>query len=164
MTRKNFLTGFALVLSAVASPLQAAELAGYWLKSSNDDKSAILQVYESGGAWDGKLLKLEQPQFTAADGAELAGKPKTDRHNPDEQLRSRQIEGLPIIKGFKPDGDNTWSGATIYNPEDGKTYKCKATMSADGRTLQVRGYIGVSLLGQTQTWTRLQQPEFPAGK
>ena len=51
------------------------------------------------------------------------------------------------------DGDGHWSGGTIYKPDNGKTYKCKIALNADG-TLSVRGFIGFSLLGVTQTWTR----------
>jgi uncharacterized protein (DUF2147 family) len=58
-----------------------------------------------------------------------------------------------ILQGLKRDGDNRWSGGTIYKPNGGRTYKCYLELQPDG-TLKVRGYIGFSLLGVSQTWTR----------
>ena len=55
-------------------------------------------------------------------------------------------------------GGNTWAKGTIYDPEDGKTYKCKMTLT-DPKTLGVRGYIGISLIGRTTVWTRYVKPE-----
>ena len=52
-------------------------------------------------------------------------------------------------------GYSSWSGGRIYNPEDGKTYKCKLTLQDDG-TLKVRGYVGMSIFGKTQIWRRLR--------
>jgi uncharacterized protein (DUF2147 family) len=48
-----------------------------------------------------------------------------------------------------------WSGGTIYNPDDGKTYSCKLTMM-DPKTMKVRGYFGISILGKTQIWNRVE--------
>ncbi|WP_347260996.1 DUF2147 domain-containing protein, partial [Rudaea sp.] len=59
-----------------------------------------------------------------------------------------------IIWGMKKDGD-VWDGGTILDPKNGKTYGCKLTPAADGKTLQVRGFKGFSLLGRTQVWERV---------
>jgi uncharacterized protein (DUF2147 family) len=56
---------------------------------------------------------------------------------------------------FKYDGGNVWSDGKIYNPEDGKEYNCKMTLEGPN-TLLVRGYVGISLFGKTQTWTRVK--------
>ena len=60
--------------------------------------------------------------------------------------------GLEILRNFKFDNDDEWEGGKIYDPESGKTYSCN--MSLTGNELKVRGYVGVSLLGRTETWTR----------
>ena len=56
------------------------------------------------------------------------------------------------------DGDNVWKGGTIYDPEEGKTYRCKMTLT-DVDILRVRGFIGISLLGRTTVWKRVVETE-----
>ena len=79
--------------------------------------------------------------------------PRLDDKNPDPELRSRELDGVTIMKGFKYDGDDHWSGGTIYDPNSGHTYKGKLTL-IDANTLKLRGYIGISLFGRSDTWTR----------
>lgn len=152
------------------SPLSWANsgIEGYWLKETEDPhKSAVIQIYAEGQTFNGRIAKLRYPQFVKGEKSHtgeivpdhLVGKTKVDVLNPNETARTRPIQGLELIAGFKPDGSNAWGGATIYNPEDGKTYICKATLSKDGRTLKVRGYVGVPMLGRTQTWTRVASPQ-----
>jgi len=69
-------------------------------------------------------------------------------------LRDRPLTGLDLFAGFAYDGDGRWTGGTIYDPNSGKTYRCIITW-VDGNTLKVRGYIGVPMLGRTETWTRV---------
>ncbi len=154
------------VFSAQVTTSQGIE--GYWLKETEDPhKSAVIHIYRNGTVYDGRILKLRYPAFAdgekAHDGrvvpSELVGKVKMDVLNPDRALQQRPIEGLPVISGFRAESAYEWGSATIYNPEDGKTYKCKATLSEDGKSLKVRGFIGISLLGRTQTWTRLRTPD-----
>ena len=73
--------------------------------------------------------------------------------NPDPKLRSRPIVGLQFMNNFVYAGRNVWDGGKIYDPESGKTYKCKMTLQSTNR-LEVHGYVGVSLLGRTVVWTR----------
>ena len=157
-------------LALVMSPLlwAADGIAGYWLKETEDPhKSAIIEIYADGASFDGRIVRLRYPSFVKGERSNtgdivpdtLVGKIKADVLNPDPSLRGRPIQGLKLIDGFQPDGSNVWAGATIYNPEDGKTYTCKATLSKDGRTLKVRGYVGVPMLGRTQTWTRVASPQ-----
>jgi uncharacterized protein (DUF2147 family) len=54
---------------------------------------------------------------------------------------------------LKPDGAG-YSGGTILDPNNGKVYQSKATLTDDGKQLKLRGYIGMPLLGRTQTWLR----------
>jgi uncharacterized protein (DUF2147 family) len=80
-------------------------------------------------------------------------RPRTDVHNPDPGLRNRPLVGLRIFAGFRHDGDGEWSGGTIYDPNSGNTYRCTLRL-VDENTLKVRGYIGIPLIGRTETWTR----------
>lgn len=67
--------------------------------------------------------------------------------------KDQLILGMTIIDGMKQDGES-WTGGHILDPENGKIYKCKMHLGDDGKTLIVRGYIGISLLGRSQTWHR----------
>lgn len=76
-----------------------------------------------------------------------------DDRNPDPNLRTRRLDGLTIMTGFEYDGDGRWSGGMVYDPNSGKTYKCTVTQ-LDANTLKIRGFIGISLFGRSETWTR----------
>jgi len=122
---------------------------GFWL---TQDRDAIFEIYKCGTEYCGKIAALEEPEYPLTAKSGLAGRPRMDRKNPEPALRSRPLLGLPIISVHYK-GDNSWWG-TVYNPDDGKTYKCKLSVAANGDQLKVRGYLGVVLFGQTQTWTR----------
>jgi uncharacterized protein (DUF2147 family) len=98
----------------------------------------------------------------AAEGLEgaIAGAPpgspserEFDDRNPDPALRGRKLEGLVIMSGFEYLGDGRWENGTVYDPNSGKTDRCTLTQ-LDDDTLKIRGYIGVSLFGRSETWTR----------
>ncbi len=80
-----------------------------------------------------------------------------DDLNPDPALRGRKLQGLVIMSGFEYDSDGKWSKGTIYDPNSGNTYKCTLRL-IDRNTLKVRGYIGLSLFGRNDTWTREEPP------
>jgi uncharacterized protein (DUF2147 family) len=70
-----------------------------------------------------------------------------------DERKDQKILGMTIIKDMKQDGEE-WNGGNILDPENGKVYKCKMHLEDNGQKLVVRGYIGVSLLGRSQTWNR----------
>jgi len=146
-----------LVLSA--APLLAGDgdaIVGVWATApGNEDGQAHVKITENNGKYEGEIIWLEVPVYPADDEQGMAGQAKVDRENPDESLRTRPVIGLEIMHDFSYAGDGKWKGGTIYAPDEGKTYKCKVTLQDDG-TLKVRGYIGVSLLGRTEVWTRVQ--------
>ncbi len=168
--RHRFMPPLIGLLALMMSPLLWASngISGYWLKETEDPhKSAVIEIYADGASFDGRIVRLRHPSFVKGEKSStgdvvpdsMVGQVKADVLNPDPSLRSRPIQGLKLIEGFKPQDSNVWADATIYNPEDGKTYTCKATLSKDGRTLKVRGYVGVPMLGRTQTWTRVASPQ-----
>lgn len=69
------------------------------------------------------------------------------------EFKDKPVEGLTFMWGLTGDG-REWGGGQVLDPEDGKIYRVKLKLSPDGRTLEVRGYVGVSLFGRTQRWTR----------
>ncbi|MCX7633446.1 MAG: DUF2147 domain-containing protein [Turneriella sp.] len=68
---------------------------------------------------------------------------------------NKPVVGMTILRGLRKDGDE-WTGGTILDPNNGKTYKCKIKADKNGKTLKVRGYIGFSLIGRTQIWRRAE--------
>lgn len=70
-----------------------------------------------------------------------------------DERKDQLMLGMTIIDGVKQDGAN-WDDGHILDPENGKIYRCKMHLEDDGKTLIVRGYIGFSLLGRSQTWHR----------
>ncbi|MBM3337042.1 MAG: DUF2147 domain-containing protein [Betaproteobacteria bacterium] len=69
------------------------------------------------------------------------------------EKKNKPVIGMQIGNGLKKDGD-VWSGGEILDPQNGKTYKCKVWLEDKGKKLNVRGFIGVSVLGRTQVWLR----------
>lgn len=150
---------FAVALMAVAwLPATAADgdtVLGVWATDpDNEDGQAHIEIYKAGETYAGKIIWLEEPVYPPDDDGGMAGKEKVDRENPDESLRSRPVLGLELMSGFEYAGDGKWKKGVIYAPDEGKTYKCKLTLADDG-SLNVRGFIGVSLLGRTEQWTRV---------
>ncbi len=133
-------------LTSFSSADDPDAVVGTWL---NGTKKGHIQISKQGGTYFGKLIWISEPNDPAT------GKPKTDSRNTDASKRSRPLMNLTLMYNFKYDGDNVWSDGKIYNPEDGKEYNCKMTLQ-DHNTLLVRGYVGISLLGKTQTWTRVK--------
>jgi uncharacterized protein (DUF2147 family) len=81
------------------------------------------------------------------------GTPRTDVNNPDEKLRKRPLKGLENLREFVYAGNNVWDSGRVYDPKTGNDYSCEMKL-IDANTLEVRGYIGVSLFGRTDVWKR----------
>jgi uncharacterized protein (DUF2147 family) len=140
---------FSIILTAApAGAVDADSVIGFW---NTQDHDALFEIYRCGSLYCGRISSLEEPNYPLTDKL-MPGMPKVDRHNPNPALRNRTLVGLPLIFGFHYEGDNSWQGK-IYNPENGETYRCNFSMAGEDR-LKVRGYIGIPLLGRTQTWTR----------
>ena len=131
------------VLVHAASAAFAEDILGLW-----DTGESRVEIYACGDLLCGRIAELDEP-------LDKNGKPKLDTENPDVALRSRPILGMDLISGFSRAGKRKWEDGTIYDPRDGKTYKCVMKLKRDG-TLKVRGYVGVSLFGKTVEWTRVE--------
>lgn len=113
----------------------------------NHEKTAKIQVFKAtDGKYYGKIVWLKEPNRD--------GKPKTDKNNPDKAKQNNPIIGLQMLKAFKKDGESRYADGTIYDPKNGKTYSCKITHKGDH--LEVRGYVGISMLGRTTVWTKAE--------
>ena len=145
---KRILLAGALLASAATSMAQAASPTGLW--QTIDDKTgqpkALVQiVQDSDGTLTGKILT----------GLGSNDDPNRRCTACTDSRKDQLMKGMTIIDGMKADGD-TWDGGQILDPENGKLYKCKMHLDEGGQKLVVRGYIGVSLLGRSQTWIRQQ--------
>ncbi len=127
---------------------EAASLHGFW---KTDGGKSLVEIHPCGETLCGRITWLKEPAYPADDA--MAGKLKVDRENPDSALQGRPIVGLQIMRGFRVTGEQVWGDGTIYDPENGKTYKCRLTLAAPDR-LEVRGYIGMALFGRTTVWNR----------
>ena len=101
----------------------------------------------------GKIVWLKDPTYPAGSKLGTPGTPKLDDKSPDVARRKDPLIGLEIIKGFQFAGGNVWKDGTIYDPDSGKTYSAKATLVSPNE-LDLRGFIGVSMFGRTEKWTR----------
>ena len=148
--------GVLILAGASAGSFPAKDgIVGTW--NTYDQQGTLesrVEIYKEKDKYFGKIVSLTEPTWPAADDQGMAGKPKNDRHNPNADLRSRRIIGMQIMHDFIYNaGKNVWEDGRIYDPESGKTYKCKLTLTSTNK-LEVRGYIGISLLGRTEIWTR----------
>ncbi|MBS1509883.1 MAG: DUF2147 domain-containing protein [Bacteroidetes bacterium] len=115
-------------------------ITGKW---ESDKKDVRLEFFKSGNEYQARLLWGNQ--IVESDGKTS----KKDTKNPDKNLRSRDIIGIISVTGLRWD-DTEYTGGKIYNPPSGDTYKCKVWIK-DGK-LNLRGYLGFSLFGQTATF------------
>ena len=142
MTKTLRLTIFCLFVSLASSAQNADAILGKWLNPTGEGQ---VLIYKKGNKFFGRLNWIKFPN-------DINGKPKTDIKNPNTSLRSRPELGLELLKDFTYDGDKTYEDGTIYDPKSGKTYSCKMILNSN--KLKIRGYIGISLLGRTEVWTR----------
>lgn len=146
----NKVVAFGLMSSVAVSlllPVNATaktegdEILGQWLTGKKDSK---VEIFKTGDTYSGKISWLKEPNRD--------GKPKVDDKNPDKSKANRPIMGLVMLRDFKYKNDR-WEDGKIYDPREGKEYSCHMTLK-DKNTLEVRGYIGISLLGRSDIWTR----------
>ena len=132
----------AILMLAPLAAAFAQDVVGRW---KLEDGTAIVEVYKSGDVFNGKIVWLQNP--TEADGS-----PAVDNNNPDPKLRKRQLIGLNMLSNLKKTGTE-YSGGSIYDPGNGKTYNC--SMKVEGDVLKVRGSLDKrGLLGRTMDWFR----------
>ena len=131
----------ALALRAADS---ASTPAGRW--RTFDDKiagkaKAIIVLYEENGLLFGRVETLVDP-----DAVKICDKCSDER-------KGQPVTGMVLVRRMKKDGDE-YTGGDILDPKNGSVYRCKMRLIEQGRKLSVRGYLGLSLFGRSQTWVR----------
>ena len=147
--------GLAVLTVMLASNAlaQATSPVGRWTTIDDETKKpkSVVTIYVEDGMLFGKIDKLflapNEPANPVCDKCEGS-------------LKDKPILGMVILRNLKKDGDG-WSGGTVLDPANGKTYKVKLALEDGGKRLKVRGYVGFSLLGRTQHWVRATQAAAP---
>jgi uncharacterized protein (DUF2147 family) len=128
------------------STVESDAIVGVWETGSG---KARVKISKSGNYYYGRIVWLKDPIDPETN------KPKVDKNNPIDSLRQTPLLGLRMLKSFEFKSTNLWEAGTIYDPESGSTYSCTINM-ADNNTLNIRGFIGISVLGRTDVWKRLE--------
>lgn len=112
---------------------------GYWFSADEDEplNDGIIEVYQKGDRFFGRIVWSRRDNPIDVEGD---GRPLMDRD---------------ILMDFRHAGGNRYGSGRIYNPRNGRTYSCTLEVLDGGKRLRVRGYVGISLFGRTEFWTRV---------
>lgn len=138
----------ALALAAAASAVLAQSTpVGLWKTIDDDGKTekSLVRIQDAGGVLSGTVEKI----FDAAKAGEACQKCTDER-------KDKPVAGMTIIRGAKKGDDGIWTGGDVLDPNNGKVYKLNLKPVDGGKKLEVRGYVGMPLLGRTQTWIRAE--------
>lgn len=142
--KRMFFSLLFVVTFCLQTALAQDEIEGLWWVSSKDTKILIAR---DGDVYNGRIVWLLPEDVDLK-----------DKNNPDKTKRDKPLLALELLHGFTFEGNGKWEDGKIYDPNNGKTYNCKMTLK-DEQTLHVRGYIGISLLGRTEVFTRVAEDE-----
>ncbi len=134
-----------MALYAGAINAAAPSPAGVWqtVSDSTGKPSAIVEVFESGGKFHGRIVQL------------LDEDPGTICTQCPGALKGQPLVGLVFLTGLSAEGDE-FTGGEILDPDDGRTYRARIQVIDGGAKLKVRGFLGLSIFGRTQIWLRIR--------
>ena len=141
--RLTLLVSFTCLSSAL---LHAQTPVGVWktIDDATGKEKSLVRITESGGVLTGKIEKTMDASKADA---------KCDECT--DSRKGQPVVGMTIIRNVKK-ADAMWEGGDILDPNNGKIYRVRLTPSEDNKKLEVRGYVGMPLLGRTQTWVRVE--------
>ncbi|HJV60582.1 MAG TPA: DUF2147 domain-containing protein [Albitalea sp.] len=145
---KRAFAALALVMGVSAAFAQATPV-GAWKTIDDDGKTekSIVRISEAGGQLVGRIESV----FDATKKDAVCDKCSDER-------KDKRLVGLTILRNVTKDHDDEslWAGGDILDPNNGKVYKVRLRPVDGGKRLEVRGYIGMPMLGRTQTWVRVE--------
>lgn len=144
---KTLLSTLALLAATGTVHAQSTPV-GLWRTIDDDTKAEKSQVRitEAGGVLTGKVEKIADASKADATCTECS-----------DERKGQKVLGMTIIRNAKADAaKGTWEGGDILDPNNGKVYKLIVKPIDGGKKLEVRGFIGMALLGRTQTWIRVE--------
>jgi uncharacterized protein (DUF2147 family) len=137
-----------LLLGAVGTAWAQGTPAGLWKTIDDQTKTekSLVRITDNGGVLSGKIEKI------LTDKADAKCVECTD------ERKGQPVQGMTILRGVKPDAAErgSWVGGDILDPNNGKIYKVLLKLADGGKKLDVRGYVGMPMLGRTQTWLRVE--------
>lgn len=140
------LIGCLLLMSLCASAL-AQSPAGRWrtIDDETGKERSIVRISQVNGEMQAVVEKIFD--LPGDDPAHLCKFCLAER-------KDKPVIGMTIMWGMQMKTDTKYDGGSILDPNNGKTYRCKMTLLEQGKKLEVRGYIGISLIGRSQIWLR----------
>jgi uncharacterized protein (DUF2147 family) len=146
--KKTLLIATLLALAASASAQSSP--AGLWKTIDDNSKKerSLVRISEAGGVFSGKIEKQLDPDAKPSDVCDQCS----------DERKNQPILGFALIRNVKQSADDraVWDGGDITDPDNGKVYKVRLKPIDGGKKLEVRGYIGMPMLGRTQTWIRVE--------
>ena len=139
----------AFLAAALACAAQAEVLSpvGAWTTIDDETKKpkSVVRIAENNGVYSGTVERIFDPAKQDSKCEECAS---------DDPRKGKPVLGMTILTGLKHNGESVYSGGTILDPANGKTYNAKVTVIDGGRKLEMRG--SVLFIGRTQTWLRAE--------
>jgi len=150
MTFSNAVLGAVLAATASAAAAQSTSPAGAWktIDDATKKEKSVVRIVDNGGVYSGRIEKLLESTMAP----DAVCKECTD------DRKDKPVVGLLIVRNMKQSADDksVFEGGDILDPANGKVYKAKMKLIDNGSKLEVRGFVGISLLGRTQTWIRAE--------
>jgi uncharacterized protein (DUF2147 family) len=145
MKHLGILFSLLIVLCCMVAKSQETNVVGTWW---NDDQTSHIRIFKAtNGNFYGKIEYLKnEPE-------------RLDKNNPDVEKQKEPMLGLMILKGFSYDSaKKQWTGGTIYDPDNGKTYDCYMWFEEGTDLLYIKGYVlGMKFVGRETQWTRVKE-------
>ncbi|MBM3351137.1 MAG: DUF2147 domain-containing protein [Betaproteobacteria bacterium] len=144
-SKRSFFPILLLLTLSQAAFAETATPAGLWrtIDDNSGKPRSLVRITEHNGEYSAVIEK----GLLATDTGDAVCDKCTDAR------KGKRIIGMTIVEGIKFKEGN-YEGGEILDPENGKTYRCKMKLDETGNKLEVRGYIGISLIGRSQFWTR----------
>ena len=144
MRKQAYLIAF-LAVAPLHAHAEGDPAHGYWL---TENGKAIVEFAPCGSKVCGRMVWVANPN-------DANGELKLDIKNESPEMRDRPICGLQLVGDLSREDPGAWSEGWIYSPKDGGTYSAKIEALSETQ-LEVRGYLGLSIFGQSQVWTRVE--------